>query len=98
MQTHSLADAPRSGVHRRFSPAVRAHATAIACSLPQTQRVSLARWSRGELARFLVAAPELPRASSSTIGRWFKNERMIACMEYGRQRVKREPSASRVIK
>lgn len=76
VQTHSLADAPRSGAPRRFSPEVRAHATAIACSLPQTQRVPLARWSRGELARFLAAAPELPRVSPSTIGRWLKAERI----------------------
>src|SRR5258708_13066548 len=33
--THSLADAPRSGAPRRFSPEVRPHATAVACRLPQ---------------------------------------------------------------
>jgi len=53
---------------------VRAQATAVACSLPQTQEVPLARWSRGELARWVAAAPQLPNISASTIGRWLKTE------------------------
>ncbi|HEX4205466.1 MAG TPA: helix-turn-helix domain-containing protein, partial [Ktedonobacteraceae bacterium] len=48
---HSLADASRSGAPRRFSPEVRAQATAVACSLPQQHQIPLARWSRSELAR-----------------------------------------------
>ena len=74
--THSLADAPRSGAPRRFSPEVRAQATAVACSLPQTREVPLARWSRTELARWVAAAPQLPNVSASTIGRWLKAERL----------------------
>jgi len=74
--THTLADAPRSGAPRRFSPEVRAQATAVACSLPQTREVPLARWSRTELARWVAAAPQLPNVSASTIGRWLKAERI----------------------
>jgi DDE superfamily endonuclease len=51
-------------------------ATAIACSLPRTQAVPLARWSRAELARRVAATPELPRVSPSTVGRWLQAERI----------------------
>jgi len=36
--------------------------------------LDLARWSRVELARRLAAAPEMPRISASTIGRWLQAE------------------------
>jgi transposase len=55
---------------------VRAQATAVACSLPQTQAIPLARWSQSELARWVAAAPQLPSVSASTIGRWLKEERI----------------------
>lgn len=48
----------------------------MACSLPQTQEVPLARWSRSELARVVAASPHLPAVSASTIGRWLKAERI----------------------
>jgi len=67
-----VADAPRLGAPRRFPPEVRAQVTAQACSLPQTQGIPLARWSRSELARQIATAPELPHVSASTIGRWLK--------------------------
>jgi transposase len=76
VETQSLADAPRSGAPRRFPPEVRAQATAIACSLPRTQGVSLARWSRAELARQVAASPGLPCVSASTIGRWLHAEKI----------------------
>ncbi len=66
-------DQERRGV---FPPQVRAQATAAACSLPQTQGVPLARWSRSELARKVASAPQLPPVSASTIGRWLKEERI----------------------
>lgn len=66
-------DQERRGV---FPPHVRAQATAEACSLPQTQGVPLARWSRSELARKVARAPQLPQVSASTIGRWLKEERI----------------------
>ncbi len=43
--THSIADAPRSGAPRHFSPAVRTQVTATACSLPRQSGVPLARLS-----------------------------------------------------
>jgi transposase len=55
---------------------VRAQATATACSLPHTQGVPLARWSRSELARTVANAPQLPHVSASTIGRWLQEERI----------------------
>ena len=42
--TRTLADAPRSGAPRRFSPETRAQVTAIACSLPKQSQVPLSRW------------------------------------------------------
>jgi hypothetical protein len=59
-----------------FPPEVRAQATAVACSLPQTQGVPLARWSRTELARWVASAPSLPAVSASTISRWLQAERI----------------------
>ena len=59
-----------------FPPEVRAHASAIACSLPRSQGVSLARWSRFELARQVAASGRLPRVSASTIGRWLQAEKI----------------------
>jgi hypothetical protein len=41
VKTHQLADAPRSGAPRRFSPQVRVQVTAIACSLPKQVQVPL---------------------------------------------------------
>jgi hypothetical protein len=76
VKTHSLADAPRSGAPRRFSPQVRAQVTATACSLPCQQHVPLSRWSRTELARRVAQDPSLPRNSASTVGRWLKADRL----------------------
>ena len=59
-----------------FPPEVRAQASLIACSLPRSQGVSLARWSRAELARQVAASPGLPRVSASTIGRWLQAEQI----------------------
>ena len=76
VKTHQLADAPRSGAPRRFSPQVRAQVTAIACSLPKQEHAPLSRWSRAELARRVAQDPALPRISASTVGRWLKAERL----------------------
>jgi hypothetical protein len=63
----------RQGV---FPPQVRAHVTAIACSLPKQCQVPLSRWSRAELARHVLQDPSLPPISASTVGRWLKAERL----------------------
>jgi len=75
-ETHSLQDASRSGAPRRFSSHVRAQVTALACSLPRTHGVPLARWSRVELARYAARTPSLPEISASTIGRWLAAEQI----------------------
>ena len=59
-----------------FPPEIRAQATAVACSLPLSQGVPLARWSQSELARRVAAAPALPTVSTSTIGRWLRVDRI----------------------
>lgn len=59
-----------------FPPELRAQATALACQLPRSQGVSLARWSRAALARQVAASLELPGVSASTIGRWLGAEKL----------------------
>lgn len=76
-ETQSLADAPRSGAPRQFSSEVRAQVTALACSLPRSHGVPLARWSRVELARHVATVPTLPTISARTIGRWLEAEQTI---------------------
>jgi len=68
----------RRGQVRRgvFPPEVQAQVTATACSLPRTQGVPLARWSRAELARRVAAACPLAQVSVSTVGRWLRQERL----------------------
>jgi len=87
VKTHSLADAPRSGAPRRFSPQVRAQVIAIACSLPCQQQVPLSRWSRTELARRIAQDPSLPRISVSTVGRWLKADRLRPWRYHGGPRI-----------
>lgn len=74
--TRRLTDAPRSGAPRRFSPEVRSQVTATACTLPRQTGVPLARWSRAEVARKVVAKLSGQAPSASTIGRWLKAERL----------------------
>jgi hypothetical protein len=59
-----------------FPPQVRAHVTAIACSLPKQSQVPLARWSRAELARRVTQDPTLPHISASSVGRRILAERL----------------------
>ncbi len=75
-ETHGLTDAPRSGAPRRFSSEVRAQVTALACSLPRSHGVPLARWSRAELACHGATVPTLPTISARTIGRWLTAEQI----------------------
>src|SRR4030095_11901815 len=59
-----------------FPPEVQAQVTATACSLPRTQGVPLARWSRADLPRRVAAACPLAQVSVSTVGRWLRQERL----------------------
>jgi hypothetical protein len=59
-----------------FPPALRAQATATACSLPREQGVPLARWSRAELVRQVATHPALAEVSAGTLGRWLAQEQL----------------------
>jgi hypothetical protein len=59
-----------------FPPELRAQVTALACSVPQTQQVPLARWSRSELARQIATLLPACSVSASSIGRWLTAERI----------------------
>ena len=72
----SLADRPRSGRPRVFSPEVRAQATAVACSRPQAEGVPLARWSYAEIAQRLVSLGLVACLAPSTLWRWLQAERI----------------------
>jgi hypothetical protein len=91
-ETQSLTDAPRSGAPRQFSPEVRAQVTALACSLPRSHGVPLARWSRVELARHVATVPTLPTVSARTIGRWLEAEQIHPWRYHSWQHIQ-EPEA-----
>jgi transposase len=94
-ETQSLTDAPRSGTPRQFSSEVRAQVTALACSLPRSHGVPLARWSRAELARHVATVPTLPTISARTIGRWLSAEQIPPWRYRSWQHIQ-EPEAFRV--
>ena len=75
-ERRSLEDLPRPGAPRRFSPEVRAQATALACSLPREEGVPLARWSYAEIARRLMTLGVVARIAASTVGRWLAAEKI----------------------
>jgi hypothetical protein len=55
---------------------VRAQATALACSLPREEGKRLSRWSLGEIAAQLVALGLVVGIASSTLSRWFAQEKL----------------------
>lgn len=59
-----------------FPPEVRAEATALACSLPQEKGKPLGRWSLSEIAAHLVTLGLVGSIATSTIGRWFAQEKL----------------------
>jgi transposase len=65
-----LADAPRSGRPRRFTPMQTVQVKALACELPATRGVPLSRWSAAELADEAVGAGIVNDISASTVARW----------------------------
>ena len=74
--TRSIADAPRSGAPRRFSPCNACTSDSHGRSLPSERRVSLARWSHRAIARQVAATVADQAPSSRTVGRWLKAERL----------------------
>jgi transposase len=69
-----LADRPRPGRPRRFCATVVAHVKALACELPATSGIPLARWSCPELARETVSRGIATQISASTIRRWLASD------------------------
>jgi transposase len=65
-----LADRPRSGRPRRFTPVQVAAITALACTLPAETGIPLSRWSSSELATEAVTRGVVSAISASTVRRW----------------------------
>jgi transposase len=69
-----LADRKRSGRPRVFGAAVVAYAKAVACELPRTRGVPLARWSLAELRDELLASGLVSQVSTTTLWRWLAED------------------------
>lgn len=76
VEQRSIEDLPRPGAPRRYSPEVRAQATALACSRPREKGVPLARWSNAEIARRLKTLGLADKIAASTVGRWLAEEKI----------------------
>jgi transposase len=63
-------------VHGFFPPEVRAQATALACSLPRTLGLPLARWSCAEIARQLIKLGLVAGIAVSTVWRMLRADRL----------------------
>jgi transposase len=55
---------------------VRAQATALACSLPKEKGRALSRWSLAEIAMHLVMLGVVASIATSTLARWFAQEKL----------------------
>jgi transposase len=69
-----LADRKRSGRPPVFGAAVVAYAKAVACELPRTRGVPLARWSLAELRAGLLASGLVGQVSTTTLWRWLAED------------------------
>lgn len=65
-----LNDRPRSGRPRRFTAIQVAEVKALACELPATRQVPLARWSCPDLAAEAIRRGVVASVSASTVRRW----------------------------
>ena len=65
-----LNDRPRSGRPRRFTAVQVAEVKALACELPATSEVPLARWSCPDLAAEATRRGVVASVSASTVRRW----------------------------
>jgi len=59
-----------------FPPEVRAQATALACSRPQTQQRRLSRWSLTAIVAQMVSLEVVVSIAVSTVGRWLAAEKL----------------------
>jgi transposase len=64
-----LADRPRCGRPRTFTPVQIAEVKALACQLPAETGTALSRWSRSELAAEVTGRGIAETMSASTVGR-----------------------------
>jgi len=65
-----LNDLPRPGRPRQFSPVQVAEVKALACELPATSNIPLARWSCPDLAVEAARRGIVASVSTSTVRRW----------------------------
>jgi transposase len=65
-----LTDLPRTGRPRRFSAVQVAEVKALACELPSTNEVPLAKWSCPDLATEAARRGVVESVSASTVRRW----------------------------
>jgi transposase len=65
-----LADRPRSGRPRQFSPVQVAEVKALACELPTASNTPLAKWSCPDLAVEATRRGVVSSVSASTVRRW----------------------------
>jgi transposase len=65
-----LADRPRSGRPRTFTPTQVAQVKALACTPPEQAGLPLSRWSVSELAAEAVGQGIAETISPATVGRW----------------------------
>ena len=69
-----LNDRPRSGRPRRFSAVQVAEVKALACELPATSEVPLAKWSCPDLAAEAARRGVVASVSASTVRRWLAED------------------------
>lgn len=71
-----LANRPRSGAPRQFSPLVRAQIVALACTNPAEHGKVWKRWSGEKLAQVAMEREMVESISPSTIRRWLHQDKI----------------------
>ncbi len=74
--TEALADAPRAGTRRTFTPLQRAQIVALACSAPRQHGKPWQRWSGEKLAQVAVEQRMVEHISPGTIRRWLRHDKI----------------------
>jgi transposase len=69
-----LADRPRSGRPKVFSPRVVAAVKAVACELPATRDVPLSRHSTADIVTQVIGEGVVEAVSASTVARWLAED------------------------
>ena len=74
--TAALADAPRAGTRRTFTPLQRAQIVALACSAPRQYGKAWMRWSGEKLAQVAGEQGFVSSIAPSTIRRWLRADKI----------------------